>query len=926
MPEKSCRAHHAEIDLQPWPTVLSGRRGLPHVAAPRAAGGHRRSPAGRLAQTLTLSMAGLLGLVGVARGELVVARDGQPVAALLAQGHTQQAVVLRQYIKVITHAELPVVDKADASLDGPLIVLEIVDSIAGLSDRPTALQGYRIHADGKRLTLSARSERGLTYAVYGLLQDHLDVRFFASDCEIAPERTTLALADFNEVREPAFQVRSMFMALGPDRPDPWEVSNRGGGLPADIVVSRHGFYDWVHPSRYLEAHPEWYPLLDGKRQQHWLHGLCYSNPELAKQLAANIVERIRKDKLPAEVPIPVGQGDGFIACQCEVCRAVAKENESEAGPVILLLNRTLEAMSAEFPKHQLITFAYAQTIRMPKAIKPHPNLWINIVSSSAGGEGWGPFSGGDMIGTVRNNPQNELYRQATEQWAKAAPRRVTIWHWSTDFNDQSVEWPNLFTMADNLRFWREQGVAAVALQTTGGGGNWGWLKHWVWLKLMWNPDAEIEPLIREFLAGYYGPKAAPILWEYQQVVEQARKESGYAANACDGRAANALALIKGLFPPVILARMDALLEQATQAAATETESVYAQRVRHARAYSVDQLKLVEAAGVQPYPGGYFYPPETVKLSRIQDPRDGSFWLVPGATMDMAARVERLDEARKTTGAQEAGAAFIFRFWFQRGAGGKLTRIESSNLAVELCPNLLGTIISIVHKPTGKELLTGRFPLVEWHSGMQSMEWRIPELTPRRAAMEQWIQTDNWFYMGNKQRYLRTLELDEKSPVLKITRRFEGEKLGNEPGMPGTSSFPSTWHLNVPEPGKASLTVTVRGKTQTLPLGVKGSLDVPLMKVPEVGTQDDDTKVPEADALLAEIAGKTNAEQVEMVLDRGDGLRVRLTTPAAGWLKLGAAAEPEGKSVTLTLHGEPTRMKRVAHSLELPGVRLEVLAP
>lgn len=849
-------------------------------------------------------------------------RDGQPRAVIVVNGQAEAATELQRGLKAISGAELELVADAAARGERPAIVLERVDKVPGASDRATAVQAYRLAAKGDTLTLQAATPRGLLYAAYGLLEDHLGVRFFAPDGEVIPERRTVALAGFDETHEPAFQVRSTFMALGPDRPNEWEVRNRGGGLPAEILVSRHGFYDWIHPSKYLEPHPEWFPLLDGKRQQHWLHGLCYSNPGLAKEMAVNIMDQIRTRNLPAAVPIAVGQGDGFIACQCETCRAVAKENESEAGPVILLLNRVLEAMAPEFPKHQLITFAYAQTIRMPKALKPHPNLWINIVSSSAGGEGWGPFSGGDMIGPIRANPENVLYQQAIEQWTKAAPGRVTIWHWSTDFNDHSVEWPNLFTMADNIRFWREQGVAAVALQTTGGDGNWGWLKHWVWLKLLWNPEAEMEPLVREFLLGYYGKRAAPILWEYHQELERVRAESGYAANACDSRAANALAMLHGLYPPATLARLDSLLEQATQAAAKDG-AVYAQRVAHARAYAVDQLKLVEAAGVQPYPGGYFYPPETVKLNRIQDPRDGSFWLVPGTTPDMPARVERKDNAMKIGGAREWGAGWLTRFWFQRGAGGRLTRIESANLALEVCPNLLGTITSLVHKPSGKELLTGRFPLNEWHSGMQAMEWFLPAATPRRLVMEQWIQTDNWFYMGNRQRYRRTLELDEKAPALTIARRFEGEQLHNDPGMPATSSFPTTWSLRVPEPAKASLTVTVHGKTQVLPLGATGSLEVPLMQVPEAGAQPAAADVPEVDAVIADAAGPGAVETVDVLLDRGDGLTVRLATPADGWLKLTAAADPDANALSLTLHGEPVRMKRVAHQLDLPGWRFEI---
>jgi hypothetical protein len=276
------------------------------------------------------------------------------------------------------------------------------------------------------------------------------------------------------------------------------------------------------------------------------------------------------------------------------------------------------------------------------------------------------------------------------------------------------------------------------------------------------------------------------------------------------------------------------------------------------------------------------------------------------------------------GAREWGAGWLTRFWFQRGAGGKLTRIESANLALEVCPNLLGTITSLVHKPTGKELLTGRFPLNEWHSGMQAMEWFLPEVAPRRLVMEQRIQTHNWYHMGDKLRYYRTLELEEQAPALTIRRRFVSDEISSAaPGMPATSSFPTTWTLLVSEPDKASLTVSVRGMTHSLSLAAKGNLEVPLLETPEAGAQPAAAEEPDLDAVITDAAGPGAVEKVDVLLERGDGLTVHLATPVAGWLKMTAAADPETKTVSITLHGAPTLMKRAAHQLDLPGWRLEV---
>jgi len=847
--------------------------------------------------------------------------DGKPNALIVHQGDAAPGEVLQHYVKAMTGAKLKLTANAPERPDMPTVELELVDQVQGSSDRPTAQQAYRLYTDDNVLRLQASSERGLLYAAYGLLEDHCGIRFFSPDCELIPHRRSLTLPELNETCEPAFQVRSTFMSL--NKSDPWEIRNRGGGLPQDILVSSHGFYDWLPPSKYLVDHPKWYPLINGKRQDHWLHGLCYSNPDVARQLAKNIMERIRSRNLPAGIPIRVGQGDGFVKCECDTCRTVASEQVSEAGPVILMLNRVLEEMAANYPDHPLITFAYAGTLQPPANLVPHPNLWINVVSSGSGGSGYGPMSGGDMLGPIRHNSHNAAYAAALKNWPKVAPGRVSVWHWASGFNDPTVEWPNLFTTADNIRLWRQWNVSAVALQTTGGNGNWGWLKHWVWLKLLWNPDADVEALTREFLGGYYGSQAAPYLWQYQQLIEQVRQDTGYSANACSS-AANGFELNKHMFRPDVLAQMDALLSRAADAARGSKNPIHTERIRHAQATSVDQLKLIEAAGIATHPGGFFYPPERVKLHRVQDPRDGSDWLVPGSTTDIPARVERIDKSRKITGAHDAAAAYVFRFWFQRGVGGKLVRMHSNSIALEVCPNLLGTITSLVHRPTGKQLLSGRFPLIEWHSGMQSMEWFLPEIQPGRLVMEQWIQTDSWFYMKDKQRFYRTLTLDENAPILQIRRHFEGKLLANEPGMPANTSFPSTWQLLVPAPGKASLRVNVGNRATEIQLSASDKTEIQIAKPPELVMSNPAQQSVEADPLFDEIIQEDEAEEVEVVLHRGDGLVIQMKTPAKGWLKLIVQPVPNENRLVLTFHGESIRMSRAKHKLELPDISLQVI--
>ena len=149
--------------------------------------------------------------------------------------------------------------------------------------------------------------------------------------------------------------------------------------------------------------------------------LCCSNHELAGELARRLMEKMEGAD-PANI-IPVGQGDGFQGCECDVCRKLVSDEGSEAAPMILMLNRALAETTKRYPEHKLITFAYFETLKAPKTIRPHKNLWINIVSSSLSLN-----QAGDQFNGIEESPANREYAQACRDWPKAAPGRVTIWH------------------------------------------------------------------------------------------------------------------------------------------------------------------------------------------------------------------------------------------------------------------------------------------------------------------------------------------------------------------------------------------------------------------------------------------------------------------------------------------------------------------
>lgn len=859
---------------------------------------------------ISLFVALLAGMA--ARAEVVLADHGQAVATIVHNGHVQQAKILQDYLKQITGAELPLAATAPGG-DTPVIVLELVEAVPGASTRETAKQAYRLRTAGNTLTLTAASELGLTYAVYGFLEDHLGCRFYdfranvlayaGPGFEVVPPRQTLTLDAIDDLQEPAFQVRGFIYYLPVTE---WLHKNRGGGLPADEVSATHNFYSYIPPDKYFKDHPEWYALHNGKRESDWNMGLCGTNPELAKELAKNLMTVMAKHPNP-DTPIPVAQGDGFTGCQCPACRALVAQEGSEDAPLMLLLNRALEITTQQYPRHKLITFAYFSTLTAPKTMRPHPNLWINIVSSSCAIN-----MAGDQLGRIRGNPANRDYQQAITAWPKIAPGRVAIWHWALT-SHPLTEWPNILSLPDDVRLWQEGGITAAQLQVNWGTSNWNWLRNWLFLKLAWNPKADENALIKQFLTDYYGAKATPMLWDYLHLAQQAADDSGLAPSAVRWSYFPAILRAK-MFPSDVLAKLDGLLEQAERAARGEQNPIYATHVAIARGASVDNLMLEEAKTQGP-------------LHVVADPRDGQRWLAPAGRKDLPARIARICDVYGIGDNSEHGAAREIS-WFVAGMGGPISSLKNANFTVDVTPNLRGQITSIIHRPTGKELLAAdgaEFGYRDLFAGVNSQLWSVTK-ADAAAVTTGLILSPPYYGYTSANRMPRTIAFNPAGSGVTITRRYEQDNNG---GLPNNTKFTARWRLLLPDPARARVAVHGGGIDKLLDLrhlkpggirGVKAGAKLPGADFMDARI-DDVVAVSDAQEIALPV---TNADgDITVRLDRGDGLLVALTIPAAGWEAINLQPAVEQHALTITLVGAPTPMTPAAKTLDLPAQTLTV---
>ena len=212
----------------------------------------------------------------------------------------------------------------------------------------------------------------------------------------------------------------------------------------------------------------------------------------------------------------------------------------------------------------------------------------------------------------------------------------------------------------------------------------------------------------------------------------------------------------------------------------------------------------------------------------------------------------------------------------------------------------GQIVSLVHKSTGRELLVA--PAGGWKGGysdevpVPAQEWRVSDDSGDGLELLGELTPHTWYHHGKELRLHRAIRLDEDAPRLTIARTFSGSKLAdNLPVMPNPTRFSSRWMFLVPD-AAASVSVTGGGLDRTLALK-------------------------DAEKEKLDVASREN--QLVVTLDRGDGLRVRLSAPAEGFEAVVLDPAVAEKRLTVQLISTPHPMDRDAREIGLPLQVLDV---
>lgn len=414
---------------------------------------------------------------------------------------------LKSFIKQIAGADLPIfTDVSDPSeheiLVGESSHLEKLGfniDISAFGD-----EGFEIKTQGEHLAIIGSEIRGTLYGVYEFLEKYLGCRWFTEDISRIPSRSEIVVGEIEDIQIPALEYRESYFNGYND--GDFFARNKNNGMSAKLEEKHggkikynpfvHSFDSIISPAEYFDTHPEYFSEVDGKRSSGYSQ-LCLTNPEVL-EIAKEKVRKWIEDNPDTNI-VSVSQNDNCTYCTCEKCRAVDEYEGSHAGTLLRFVNDIAESVENDFPNVAIDTLAYQYTRKPPKYVRPRKNVIIRLCS----------------IECCFAHPLAECgssFADDLREWSKIS-RRLHIWDYVVNFAHAIAPFPNFNVLQANIKFFIENnatGIFEEGNNSTRESGELNALRQYILMKLLWNPDYDVDNGINEFLTAYYGMAAPEI--------------------------------------------------------------------------------------------------------------------------------------------------------------------------------------------------------------------------------------------------------------------------------------------------------------------------------------------------------------------------------------------------------------------------------
>ncbi len=491
----------------------------------------------RMARFALIFLASLFS-AAVCNADLDLARNGKSLAVLVLapdvdSGIQDAATDLQNYFEKITGAplELSLTLGGSTPAQGKILIMVTTVDQAGKLLTPEMkkkLSGARYDAcslsgSGKRILIVGNSVLGARNGIYVFLQKYLGCRWFypGEMGEYYPKNPTISLKPFDYFHNPSYKRRelgcfSVFKGTWDYKEiENWTYRNclHGALSMKNYRFGSEGkgghmsFQDAV-PESLFDEHPEYFPLIDGKRvkclkdnpEMHVQR--CVSNPKVREMMIKSICDFYDSTE---DGSYCMGAWDIENAwCQCDACRKMADDHGDYSISKIfhVFYSDVAREVRKKYPNAKLNFFIYSQYRDPPKPewkIEYPEN--IEAIYCPHGKCEMHRFNDPNCF-------RNKKYMDWYVAWKKAFPKmEFSIFDYLVCVNNHYA--PLEYIAGENVKQWVKDGFSGYIDHQNNENQIWthNWQLTYMNARLLWDASLSVEEIMDEAYDLYYGPAA-----------------------------------------------------------------------------------------------------------------------------------------------------------------------------------------------------------------------------------------------------------------------------------------------------------------------------------------------------------------------------------------------------------------------------------
>lgn len=438
----------------------------------------------------------------------------------------------------------------------------------------TTKDAYAITNTGYTIYLYGNTDRAVLYSVYEFLESYTGLRFVSADYTYIPQCTTVTIEkNLHKTYDSAVDLRmywscdSMYDALYAVRKRfvttwNWSEPKYGEGLYRDYESRGHNTRSLIQAglaSYGLTEIPDYVYAtdLEGNRLSEQIGSdnvwdICWSNgiaddgtfieevgvdangnaqPTVAQLLLAGL--KVQLDTNKTATIFNVAQEDNrTVICNCTQCNQHTQNYGACSANIVRMLN----ALSTEINEYthsstgdgrdiKLLTYAYFYSQEAPvlgeegsyyvydNSVIPNEHTLIQYATMDYCNHAFG----------VADEVQPDEHKDCINKWEWLCNtnQNLVLYTYSTNFNCSSTYNPNLDGLLDTF-YYSIENLSDSMIVFEGDAYSDDWqqsLRAYIMSELFWNPDADVQALLEEFVTLHYG-RSAPVVQAYIDRMEQ----------------------------------------------------------------------------------------------------------------------------------------------------------------------------------------------------------------------------------------------------------------------------------------------------------------------------------------------------------------------------------------------------------------------